>query len=452
MKSTIVRWSVRVPALFAAASLQAATVGQILVRQQWPWSTDVKVEYTISDVTSPVDVGVRAFSGDVELDRSKLASAISGTRFGITEGGAYSFTIDPVAAFGTNRVAISDFRVQLETSDSATNETEVLYKIFDLADGSCEDVTRADLHNGRMGSYETDFGKFGTGFNTALSDVLIWTDVTNQAKYATTHMVFRRISAKDATFMMGSPSGERNHGTNETQHAVSFSEDYFMAVFPITKAQIEQPTLAISAKRWEYGVYSELNGDTNRMPATCTSMVWLRGTSSSWPADGHNVDADRFLGKLRSLTGGTYLFDIPTEAQWEYAYRAGTTTILYDGIAYPNTDNSYWIGLRAFGWFDGNSMQNGVRGFFQVGLKAPNAFGLYDMVGNIFELCLDRYNGDYVLTESVQVDPVGAETGDGGITRGGCYSYGAPWCRAAHRMTSGVSGGLAGVRLVFPAR
>ena len=69
----------------AAASLNAAVIEQVIVRQQWPWSTDVKVEYKLSGVTSPVDISVKAFNGNVELDSSRLAASMTGDRFGITE-------------------------------------------------------------------------------------------------------------------------------------------------------------------------------------------------------------------------------------------------------------------------------------------------------------------------------------------------------------------------------
>ena len=146
--------------------LQAATISGVIVRQQWPWSTDIKVEYKLSDVTSPVDVAVTAYNGGKELDSSNLQNAIRGERFGISEGGVKTFVIDPVAAFGTATDALSDFSVKLSVSESAGNMGEVLYKIFDLSNGECEDVTRAQLLNGEKGAVVTDFGKIGEGYKT----------------------------------------------------------------------------------------------------------------------------------------------------------------------------------------------------------------------------------------------------------------------------------------------
>ena len=132
--------------LVATASLNAAVIDQVIVRQQWPWSTDVKVEYRVTGVTTPVDVAVRAFNGETELDASNLETAITGERFGISADGAFSFTINPAQAFGTERVLLTNFKVKLSLVPSTANINEVLYKVFDLSTGACQDITRADFY------------------------------------------------------------------------------------------------------------------------------------------------------------------------------------------------------------------------------------------------------------------------------------------------------------------
>ena len=218
----------------AAASLNAAVIEQVIVRQQWPWSTDVKVEYKLSGVTSPVDISVKAFNGNVELDSSRLAASMTGDRFGIEEDGVGTIIINPVKAFGTAKVALANFKVKLMLSDSELNIHEVLYRIYDLETGSHEDVTRAQLLNGEFGAIETDFAKVGSGFNTTLDDVIIWTGVTNNIAYKTTHLVMRKVNAKNKTFKMGSPSEEigklDSDGVDmpsgrETQHDVTLTND-----------------------------------------------------------------------------------------------------------------------------------------------------------------------------------------------------------------------------------
>ena len=130
-------------AVLAAASLNAAVIEQVVVRQQWPWSTDVKVEYKVTGVTSPVNIAVRAFNGNVELDSSNLESSIKGLRFGIAEDTVGSFTIDPVKAFGTSSVALGNFKVKLSLTPAAANINEVIYKVFNLTNGVCTDLTRS---------------------------------------------------------------------------------------------------------------------------------------------------------------------------------------------------------------------------------------------------------------------------------------------------------------------
>ena len=438
--------------VLATVTLNAATIEQVIVRQQWPWSTDIKVEYKLSAVTNPVDIAVEAYNGSERLALPE--AAITGDRYGIAEDGVGTLVIDPVAAFGTAKIALANFKVKLTVMEDE-KMGEVLYKIFDLSTGACQDVTRADFYNGKMGDFEDDFAKIGNGYSTTLSDTLIWTGVTNDTKFAKDFLVMRKISAKGVEWQMGSPAEERGHRVDEPQHTVKLTQDYFIGVFPITVYQANLNVLKVSgATRWEYGTYAESHGDKNLMPATM-SLGYARGTDYFWPRDEHVIMTGRFLDKLRQLTGNKYEFDLPTEAQWEFACRAGTSTIMYDGKAWPNTDDTYMTANAGqyLGWSTSNSGgDTGVQGYWPVGLKRPNAFGLYDMVGNIGEFCLDTYAADYGGTSGVSENPKGPtiEALDGGkvIRRGGNYSLGADGYRSARRYTS-LSGGFEGVRVAF---
>lgn len=114
--------------------------------------------------------------------------------------------------------------------------------------------------------------------------------------------------------------------------------------------------------------------------------------------------------KLRSLTGVD--FDLPTSAQWEYACRAGTTTLLYSGEAMVDAN------VYKLGWIYGNSSKGTQN--HPVGQKIPNGWGLYDMLGNNREWCLDWYHG--TPSSDDVVDPMGPETGSDRVLRGGDYS------------------------------
>jgi formylglycine-generating enzyme required for sulfatase activity len=138
---------------------------------------------------------------------------------------------------------------------------------------------------------------------------------------------------------------------------------------------------------------------------------------AKWPAS-NAVDSTSCLGKLRSWTGLD--FDLPTEAQWEYACRAGTTTT----YSYGNSANGSYM------WYGDNSSWT----THEVGTKQPNPWGLYDMHGNVFEWCLDWYG-----TLSYGTDPKGSSSGASRMLRGGCLYCGCSYfdvsfCASSYRI------------------
>ena len=219
----------------------------------------------------------------------------------------------------------------------------------------------------------------------------------------TTELWLRRITP--GSFMMGSPKNEMGRKGDENQHYVTLTRMYYIGVFECTQ------------KQWELVMGSDpsaFKGD-DCCPVENVSYYDLRGERIS----GSEVEADSFFGRLRARTG--LPFDLPTEAQWEYACRAGTTTALNNG-----KDLGYYPDLDAVAWYIDNS---GKRAH-PVGQKQPNAWGLYDMHGNIMEWCLDRY-GSY--PSAVLSDPHGADTGVHCVLRGGAWSSSAQNCRSADR-------------------
>ena len=403
----------------AAASLNAAVIEQVIVRQQWPWSTDVKVEYKLSGVTSPVDISVKAFNGNVELDSSRLAASMTGDRFGITEDGVGTIIIDPVKAFGTSKVALANFKVKLSVSESAENINEVLYRIVDLDTGAIVDATRADFYENKYGTYEESYSAAG-GVNTKLSEVFIWTGVTNNPTYVTSKLVLRRIPAKSfGSWLMGD-TGVKTYTASlysgMTQHRVQLTEDYFISVFPVTQAQYEKIT---GSRGFSYT-------DTTKYPLNDAYPVlaeWydIRGLES-WP-ESHKVDAEKFLGLLRAKTGGSILFDMPTEAQWELACRAGWDV----NEAFTGAATLGYSVLRNLGWCKVDDGAGGNDGSVHpVGKRVPTAFGIYDMLGNCREWCLDlqyKAGTDYQWTskDDPEINPVGATAAEGVVTSSHYY-------------------------------
>jgi formylglycine-generating enzyme required for sulfatase activity len=156
----------------------------------------------------------------------------------------------------------------------------------------------------------------------------------------------------------------------------------------------------------------------------------LRGPAkgSAWPED-HGVDEWSFMGQLRKKAGN--VFDLPTEAQWEYACRAGTTTALNDGNNITNTVSDGCLAKLARYYCNRNDGKGGYSEHTTVGSYLPNAWGLYDMHGNVWEWCLDWY-GSYAGAET---DPTGASSGSGRVLRsGGCGFY-SDQCRSATRIS-----------------
>ena len=240
----------------------------------------------------------------------------------------------------------------------------------------------------------------------------------------TTELWLRRIPK--GTFIMGSPEGEVGRDSNETQHQVTLTEDFYIGVFEITQKQYS----LIQGSNPSY-----YKGDTR--PVESVSYNDIRGTGSTdgagWPAYGHAVDSGSFLGKLRAKTGKT--FDLPTEAQWEYACRAGTTTALNTGKNLTSKDQDSAMGEAGRYSYNKNDGKGGYSSnHTKVGSYLPNAWGLYDMHGNVWECCLDWWMED--LGSSAVTDPKGSNSGPHRVIRGGGWSYNAQNCRSANRHSS----------------
>ncbi|OPZ97646.1 MAG: Serine/threonine-protein kinase pkn1 [Planctomycetes bacterium ADurb.Bin412] len=268
-----------------------------------------------------------------------------------------------------------------------------------------------------------------------------WTD-----EYKTTKLVLRKIPA--GTFIMGSPGApnpELGRFSYETQHQVTLTRDFYTGVFEVTQ---KQWNLVMG----DWPSYFKNPDYRDSRPVEQVSYNAIRGSiaGSGWP-DNNAVDANCNKRRLRAKTG--LAFDLPTEAQWEYACRAGTTTALNSGKNLTDTwecpnmaeVGRYWNnGGVAYSWEGDTS-----GGTAKVGSYLPNRWGLYDMHGNVWEWCLDKWNASDYSTEAV-IDPVGSADGNSRGARGGaasCYAY---YCRSAARfaITPEKKGNVVGLRLV----
>jgi formylglycine-generating enzyme required for sulfatase activity len=202
---------------------------------------------------------------------------------------------------------------------------------------------------------------------------------------------FRLIPA--GSFVMGSPE-EEFRCDNETQHRVEITQPFLLKTTPVTQAQWQ----AVMGDNPSYfhGDDPPYFEDDGRRPVE----------SVSWE------DASRFCEALSAQTGGVYT--LPTEAQWEYACRAETTTALYGDI-------------HAIAWY----WQNTDACTHPVAQKQPNAWGLFDMIGNVSEWCLDWFSWNY--PRDPQLDPHGPPSGGDRAVRGSSWNDFAEDCRAAMR-------------------
>ena len=213
------------------------------------------------------------------------------------------------------------------------------------------------------------------------------------------------VYIKPGSFMMGSPSDEpERQGLRETQHRVTLTKGFYLQTTEVTQGQ-----------------WKAVMGSNPSRFKDCGDDCPVEKVS--WH------DVQKFIKKLNRMEG-TEKYRLPTEAEWEYACRAGTTTPFSFGRCLSSDQANY----------DGNNpLTECSKGKYRkktlpVGSFSPNAWGLYDMHGNVWEWCQDRWYRDYP-TGSV-TDPYGYSSGFRRVYRGGSWNRFARFCRSASRSYS----------------
>jgi formylglycine-generating enzyme required for sulfatase activity len=318
-------------------------------------------------------------------------------------------------------------------------------------------------------------GDVGAGVLPGSGKHIVWNAGTDFPDFSNTTCRLR-VTADDAanmddfvyvapgTFMMGSPEDEPLRYSDETQHQVTLTHGVYMQTTEVTNQQY------MEAAQWAYDhgyatvtsdgpsvfLCDNLDGSTRGLltlglgiGVSFSNGVFICIEPPDHPVEylewGAAVAYCDWISLQQGLpraynhstwqcnAGNPYTatgYRLPTEAEWEYACRAGSTTAFANGSItdLPCNDQN----LDQMGWYCGNA-----EGWAQaVAQKLPNAWGLYDMHGNVFELCNDWY-GTY---EGTVTDPVGPGAGSSRVARGGCYSCDAPECRSAYRAHAYGSG------------
>ncbi len=207
------------------------------------------------------------------------------------------------------------------------------------------------------------------------------------------------VTVQPGKFLMGSSEKEEGRLRDEIQHEVTLTHGFKIGKYPITQEE------------WEKVMGNNPSCFTNVHPRTPVNGV-------SWH------DCQEFLYRLCRMTGKNWR--LPTEAEWEYACRAGTLTALNSGK--DLTDDYECPNMNEVAWYGRNSQKIP----HPVGEKKPNAWGIYDMHGNIYEWCSDIY---VPYSTAPVTDPVGNSTADDAayVLRGGCWLVSARSCRSANR-------------------
>lgn len=308
-----------------------------------------------------------------------------------------------------------------------------------------------DFASGR--EYAYDIAVNATGVSVSRGDVKKWTITAPEAVTPVHLPAMALIPA--GTFLMGSPANELKRYDDETQHSVTLTKDFYMSKYQITNARYADFLNAKGVTESTDCIYQTQNfkgakctwGENSGQPMLYSDGQpefgddWgIKWDDSKWiptaTYENHPVIKVTWYGatEYARWIGGS----LPTEAQWEYACRGGQATSLPFGIGdgtklthdMANFNTYYPYDLAKTGEYDDVAGTGYLGKTSAVGSYAPNAWGLYDMHGNVYEWCSDRY-GSYPIG-SVS-DPTGAATGVGRVHRGGRWDGGARVCRSAAR-------------------
>jgi formylglycine-generating enzyme required for sulfatase activity len=261
------------------------------------------------------------------------------------------------------------------------------------------------------------------------------------------------VRINGGTFTMGSPANEPSRGSDEVQHQVTISS-FYMGRYEVTQKEYQE-IMGTSPSNFKGDNLPVENVSWYDALVYCNKLSMREGLSPAYRING-STDPARWgtvptssneTWNAVTIVAGSNCYRLPTEAQWEYACRAGTTTPFSTGNNITTSQANY----------DGNNpYNNNARGEYRqrttpAGSFAPNAWGLYDMHGNVYEWCWDWY-GTYA--SGAQTDPAGAVSGSYRVRRGGSWGSLGRYLRSAYRghIYPDYRSYIIGFRLVRPAQ
>jgi formylglycine-generating enzyme required for sulfatase activity len=408
----------------------------------------------ISTDTVTVSAGTAAFANS-SVGNGKTVTFSGWTLTG-ADAGNYTLSAQPVnvtANITAKPVTITGLSVSNKVYDGTTTATVTGTAVISGKIGT--DTVTVSAGTAAFANASVGHGKTVTFSGWSLTGA----DAGNYSLSAQPASVTAYISYIDVaqipagTFTMGSPAGEPNRYSDEgPQHSVTLS-GFYMGKYQVTQEQY-QIVMGSNPSNFKSAVAGE-SGTPGKLPVEtvswydalvfCNKLSMMEGLSPAYSISGSTDPAAWGTVPTSSNTtwnavvivSGSNGYRLPTEAQWEYACRAGTTTAYNTGAAISDYTGCY--------------TSNSGSKTHQVGLKSANYWGLYDMHGNVWEWCWDWYGENY-YSSSPANNPMGASSGASRVRRGGSWDSSAENLRSAYRVNSypHIRGGSIGFRLVRP--
>ena len=386
---------------------QCVTLDVTKVQQRYPWNGLVDIDYTIAlgqNETLGPDENLEVLFIDKSVTNRALAFLQAPLPM---TAGKHRITWDANADGVTNYAD----KVRIQMKITHYND---IYMVIDVSKGpNATDYPVEYLESAPPGGF-------------------------NKEEYKGDKIVLRCIHP--GSYMAGSPTDEVGRGTgktydDETPHGVRLSHPFYIGLFEITQKQYEN---VVGGNPSKYkGAYRPLE-----------NVAYSSFRGGDWPtksAPGKSSFLGTLLAKCKTKDGDLIEgLDLPTEAQWEYACRAGTTGAFSTNNV-VNTAEGHKAALKWLGRCDNaNEKMDGYDEHTTVGRYQANQWGLYDMHGNVWEFCRDWSGG---VTGDYYIDPKGPTSGGSRVRRGGAWSGQVSSCRSACR--SNLSPGTAGEKNGF---